>query len=113
MKQELKNPPRTFKVGVDQAIEIKDCGDIHLEPNEQISFVNDAGARYDFACKEWGYYATPSINHRLKSEGFKTALIKNEQNRLYLMVVHMDKLALFEDYCKTEKQELLEWLDER
>jgi hypothetical protein len=113
MKLDIKNPPRIFKVGVDQDIEIKDCGDILLEPNEQISFVNEGAARYDFACKEWGYYATPSINHRLRLEGYKTALVRNEQKRLYLMVVYTEKMHLFEEYCSLEKQEILQWLDEK
>ena len=64
-------------------------------------------------CKDWGFYSTPSINGRLKNEGFKTALVENQNGQIYVMSVDKDKLDLFEKYCKDENQTVLEWLDER
>ena len=45
MKLDLKEPPRKFKVGQNDQIEISDCGDIELKPNEQVTFVTDTGSR--------------------------------------------------------------------
>ena len=113
MKFNLKDEPRKFKVGLENQIEISDCGEIKLEPNEQVTFITDAGSRFDFAKKDWGFYATPSVNGRLKNEGFKTALVKNMKNQIYVMAVEKTKLTEFEVYCQEEKQKVLEWLDER
>ena len=52
-----------------------------------ISFCTDDGSEYDVVAKEWGFYATPSINARLIDQGFKTALVKNTKNRFYIMLV--------------------------
>ena len=76
MRFSPKKIPRKFIVGMDSNIEIKDFGDIYLDENEQITFITDQERRYDFTRKEWGFYATPSINGRLKNEGFVTALVK-------------------------------------
>ena len=113
MTFEPKDPARSFYVGKNSEIEIKDVGDVYLSPNEQLTFVTDpSGARYDFVRKDWGFYATPSINGRLKQEGFKTALVENLQGRIYLMVVELRHMALFDAYCRVEKQTVLRWLDE-
>lgn len=112
MKFKPNDPPRVFHVGEGGAIAISDMGDIVLAPNQQVTFVTEDGARYDFARKDWGYYATPSINGRLKKEGFKTALVRNQQGRIYLMAVEAVRMALFEEYCRVEKQTVLSWLDE-
>ena len=114
MKFEPKNPPRKFKVGKpENNIVVSDFGDLHLSYDEQITIVSDNGKRHDFACKDWGFYSTPSINGRLKNEGFKTALVENQKGQIYVMSVDKDKLDLFEKYCKDENQTVLEWLDER
>ncbi len=112
MKLELKDPPRIFDVGVDGGIKIKDMGDVHLAPNEQLTFVTDAGANFDFVRKNWGFYATPSINGRLVQEGFKTALVENEGGRIYVMVIEEIMMLHFEEYCRIEGQKILRWLNE-
>ena len=114
MKYFSKNPPRKFKVGKpENKIVISDFGDLVLEPNEQITLVSEHGKRHDFAAKDWGFYSTPSINGRLKDEGFKTALVENQKGQIYIMSVDKDKINLFEKYCLNEQQTVLEWLDER
>ena len=108
-----KDPPRSFTVGKNSEIEIKDVGDVHLSTNEQLTFVTEqSGARYDFVRKDWGFYATPSVNGRLKKEGFKTALVENLQGRIYIMVVEVRQMARFVTYCRVERQKVLRWLDE-
>ena len=64
--------PRPFVVGIKKKLTIKDMGTVYLAPNEQLTFITENKNRYDVGRKNWGFYATPSINSRLKKEGFKT-----------------------------------------
>ena len=111
MKFNEENPPREFKVGLDNQIVIKDCGTIHLTPDEQITFVTGDGKEYDVARKDWGFYATPSMNGRLKNFGFKTALVKNSNGMFYIMLVEKQKVEVFKRYLMNEKNSLVKWLD--
>ncbi len=113
MRFERTDPMRVFQVGLDQQISISDCGRVYLEPDEQVTFVTRAGKEHDFVAKNWGFYATPSINGRLADQGFKTALVKNSFGKYYIMVVDPDKMADFNAYLKIERHEIAEWLDER
>ena len=106
-----KKAVRKFNVGIKKNITIKDVGEINLLSNEQVTFITRDKKKYDFCRKDWGFYATPSINYRLKKEGFKTALVKNRQNRLYIMIVDKKFISKFKKYCKVEKQTVLFWLD--
>ena len=109
MKVLIKNTPREFEVS---NITLKDYGKIELQANEMISFKTLSGKEYDFVAKEWGFYATPSINSRLKNEGFKTALVVNENNQLYIMAVEKEKIEEFKKYLRDDNQKLICWLDE-
>lgn len=112
MKFNSKNPPRKFRVGHSKQFEILDCGSIELGPDEQVTFVTPSGKEYDVARKDWGFYATPSANGRLKDQGFKTALVKNPQGRVYIMLVEKEKLKEFHAYLDAEKNVVEKWLDE-
>ena len=105
--------PRIFEVGKNKKIKIKEVAFLYLKNNEQVTFKNENRKNYDFTKKSWGYYATPSINGRLKKEGFKTALVRNRFNKYYVMVVDNKKLKNFKNYCKTENQKIIEWIDEK
>ena len=113
MKVMQKKPPREYKVGVESQITIKDCGSILLKENEQITFLTSEGKEYDVAKKDWGFYATPSVNSRLKNQGFKTALVKNSKGQWFIMLVDKDKIGIFQDYLDEEKNVVVEWLDEK
>ena len=113
MKYDRKEPPRSFFVGAGGQIEIRDCGRVFLEPDEQVTFVGPSGKEHDFTAKTWGFYATPSVNGRLKGQGFKTALVRNSHDKFYIMVVDVDEVKAFEAYMAAEENEVLEWLDER
>jgi hypothetical protein len=106
------NPPRTFHVGINDNIEIKDCGKVSLAPDEMVSFIDKAGNEYDVGKKEWGFYATPSINGRLVRNGYKTALVANSLNLVFIMLVDISKMDLFQEYILREQQNLVCWLDE-
>lgn len=112
MRVDRKDPPRLFRVGTDARIAISDVADVHLEANEQVTFVTEAGSRYDCVRKDWGFYATPSINRRLRNEGFRTALVKNRQGLVFVMLVERGKHELFVRYCQQEEQTVVEWLGE-
>tara|TARA_B100002019_G_C21102535_1_gene514287 strand:- start:362 stop:724 length:363 start_codon:yes stop_codon:yes gene_type:complete len=112
MNIEHKVPERIFKVGADKQIKISHVADIQLEDNEQITLIGDSGTEFDVVKKNWGYYATPSINKRLKSFGFKTALIQNKNGHIYIFLVEPGKLDDFNKYCSDEDQTVLAWLDQ-
>ena len=107
MKIKKKKKPRKFKVNVGKKnIELKDTAEIHLKKNEQITF-KYLNTEYDVAKKDWGYYATPSINDRLKKFGFRTFLIKNKKSKIYIFLVHRNKMKSFRKYCKEDNQKIL------
>ena len=113
MEIQIKDPPRKYRCGPQNQVEISDCGEVYPEPNEQLTFFTKSGKEYDVAAKDWGFYATPSINSRLIKEGFRTAIVKNSQDRYYIMIVERDKMEEFQAYLDKYKQEVMEWLDER
>lgn len=109
MKIDLKKTPREFTF---KDITIKDFGKIYLGDNEQISFVNKSGKEVDFASKSWGFYICPSVNGRLKNEGFKTALTCSKEKRLYVLVVDILKIDDFKKYLSNQGGSFICWLDE-
>ena len=110
MNVDLRDKPREFSV---KKFTIKDYGKVHLGDDEMVSFVTKSGKEFDFVAKSWGFYATPSVNSRLKNEGFKTALVVNENNQLYIMAVEKEKIEEFLAYTKDgQNNTVLCWLDE-
>ena len=106
----LKRKNRSFIVGEKENIlKIRHVGNVNLKNNEQLTFVFK-NSRYDFVKKNWGFYATPSINGRLKKEGFISALVKNKKKMIYLMVIHKSKKSEFNKYCKLHDQKVVKWL---
>lgn len=106
-----KQPPRAFEVGSGMKVRLKDCGDVKLEPNEQLTFTTEHGAEYDVARKEWGFYATPSLNGRLISFGLRTVLVKNSLNKFYILLVEKGSEHAFYKYLNLEELEIVSWLD--
>ncbi|MGD1906281.1 MAG: hypothetical protein ACFB0C_09845 [Leptolyngbyaceae cyanobacterium] len=112
MKFEPKDPPRRFTVGNSVQFEIKDCGDLYLEPDEQVTFMTASGAEYDVAAKDWGFYATPSLNGRLQQFGLRGVLIRNRgTGRYFVLLVEVGKEPLFDAYCEQENLAVIAWLD--
>ena len=69
MKIKINKKVRKFKVGLSKII-LKDLGKIYLNKNEQVTFVRKK-SEFDIVKKNWGYYATPSVNKRLKKFKFE------------------------------------------
>ena len=106
-------PPREFKFSDSSSVVIKHSADVKLDTDEQVTFVDDNLKEYDVVKKDWGYYATPSVNSRLKKFGFKTALTRNPSKNYYIMLVEDTKIEKFKNYLREENMLLVEWLDER
>src|SRR3990167_1571609 len=111
MKFNEKNPPREFEVGYDRKGLIKDCGTLQLSPNEQITFVTELGSEYDVTRKNWGFYATPSLNGRLANFKLRAVLVKNRLNRFFVMLVENGKEKLFQEYVDGEPLTIICWMD--
>jgi len=110
VRTEFQDRPRVFSV---KGFEIKDWGKVRLDPGEMVSFVTASGKECDFTAKDWGFYLGPSLNSRLKKEGFKTALTLNENGQLYVLAVDPEKMDLFKKYLTTNQDiKVLTWLDE-
>ena len=114
MKIKAVRPPRQFIVGQRSSITLRHCADVELEADEQVTFRTESGGEYDVVRKSWGFYATPSVNARLRSRGFKTALVRNRQTgRHFVLLVEDAKRSEFDVYLKAEELQVVEWLDER
>ncbi len=112
MKFEPKDPPRKFEVGNSVRFDMSDCGSMSLEPDEQITFVTEAGGEFDVARKDWGFYATPSLNGRLSQFDLRAVLIRNSlTNRYYLLLVERGREQAFLNYLEQESCEVVTWLD--
>ncbi|WP_119168009.1 hypothetical protein [Algihabitans albus] len=112
MKFAPKDPPRRFTVGNAALFEMKDCGELALESDEQVTFTTPGGGEYDVARKDWGFYATPSLNGRLPQFGLRGVLIRNRlTGRYFLLLVEQGREESFEAYCEQESLERVSWLD--
>jgi len=105
MKLIKKKTIRKFSVGKRNLV-LKDCGQIYLNDNEQVTFVKKK-SEFDIVKKNWGYYATPSINKRLKNFNFRTYITKNSNNYINVMIVHKEKIKYFKKYLKVESMIIL------
>ncbi len=110
MKVELVSPPRPFTV---KGVTMLHSADIKLTADEVVTFKTPSGAEYDVTAKDWGFYATPSTNGRLRDYGFRTAVARSEATgRIYILLVEKDKLPSFETYCEEQHLVIDAWLDE-
>src|SRR5262245_53718825 len=111
MEFKKKSPPRAYEVGFDNKSTILDCGTMHLLPDEQITFVTESGKEYDVTRKEWGFYATPSLNRRLTSFDLRPVLVKNRLDRFSVLLVERAKEESFSQYVSSEPLTIVAWLD--
>lgn len=112
MKFDVKDPPRAYTVGNTVKFDMHDCGTVALAPDEQVTFVTESGAEYDVARKDWGFYATPSLNGRLQGFGLRTVLIRNTlTNRYFILLVETGKEDSFHAYLEQESCLIVSWLD--
>ena len=108
----VKKKLRKFKPSKYSDIVLKDCGKIILNDNEQVTFSDKYNKKndYDVTKKNWGYYATPSINGRLKKNNFISYIVLNKSTNLFfIMIVHKNKKNLFLKYLKKENLKIVTW----
>lgn len=105
-----KRPPRSFKVGKSN-IKLNHVADIALENNEFVTFIFDEGLEYDVTKKDWGFYATPSIESRLKNNKLRVAVMENKcTKKRYIVLVQEACMDQFSIYMKLESLEIACWL---
>jgi|KBSSwiStaDraftv2_1062776.scaffolds.fasta_scaffold907592_2 hypothetical protein len=107
------DPPRRFEVsGRGVKLILSDCAHIALAPDEQVTFTTESGGEYDVVRKDWGFYATPSTNGRLKSFGLRAALVVSGYGKLFVVLVEAGREDAFLAYVTADQQRLLCWLDD-
>jgi len=105
----IKKKNRKFKVGFNNII-LKEVAKIRLNKNELVTFVNRK-SEYDVVKTPWGYYATPSINSRLKKFNIKTCIMRSKITKnIFITLIEKNKTKEFKKYLKDEKCELIKWL---
>lgn len=109
MKIEEVIPSRRFHVS---SGEIRHCANIHLDPDEQVTFITYSGREYDVIKKSWGFFATPSINNRLRKFGFKTVLITDSSGKMFICLVEEGKEEEFFRYLEKDQGRIMYWLSE-
>lgn len=105
MKLDVFESPRRFFVDKTKQIEIEHVADCVLEPNQMLTFIGPNNQQHDVVAKDWGFYATSSINHRLANNGFETFLTRSKDGKLYLVLVYLEKRKEFEKYCAEQNLE--------
>jgi SAM-dependent methyltransferase len=112
MRIDTLDPPREFTVGSDGAIRLRHVANIELGPDEQVTFVTESRTEYDVVRKDWGYYATPSLNARLRDHGLRGALVRGEVSaRLHLLLVERGHEEAFLEYLRNDHMKVAAWLD--
>jgi hypothetical protein len=114
MKFQANDPPRAFRVGKAGGIALKDCGSVHLAPDEQVTFRTDGETptAFDVTRKDFGYYASNSLNGTLPRQGLRPALCVNvEFGLLYMLFVETGKENAYHAYLDAEGMKHLKWLD--
>ena len=108
MKIITNDPPRTYTVS---NIRMSDCAHIIPEPDDLVTFYTDSEAEYDVARKDWGFYATPSLNGRLKNFGLRGVLVKGPTGKFFVWLVEQGKEDAFMRYLENEQHRIITWLD--
>ena len=111
MKVKPIEPRRAFKVGhPGQEIELYHVMDLELGVDEQVTLTTSDGKELDVCRKSWGYYATPSLNGRLASFGYRSCLV-NSGDKRYVQVVESERMDEYLAYVVEQGMEIVAWLD--
>ena len=113
MKIQKRN--RKFLVGKNKNISLVDKGSIFLKNNENISIQFNSKMNFDIVKKNWGFYALPSINKRLKKFKLNAVIVESKNfKNFFILLVAKDKkkISAFKDYCKKENLKIIIWLND-
>ncbi|MFZ4826976.1 MAG: hypothetical protein ACOYLB_06450 [Phototrophicaceae bacterium] len=113
MKIELSNPPRIFHIPLPngERITLSDCAHITLGVDEQITLFTDNGNEYDITRKDWGYYATPSLNRRLAHFHLRAVLVRGLNDTFFINLVEQGHEENFQQYLDHHNIRVVAWLD--
>jgi hypothetical protein len=109
-------PPRAFGVG-NRGGTLEHVADVELGDDEVVTFRTASETEFDVTRKSWGYYATPSLNGRLREHGLRAALAvgvprsDGEPERMYLLLVEAGREDDFQTYIDAEHMRVVGWLD--
>jgi hypothetical protein len=109
-------PPRSFGVGK-RGGTLHHVADVELGDDEVVTFRTGSETEFDVTRKSWGYYATPSLNGRLREHGLRAALAvgvprtDGEPERMYLLLVEAGREDDFQTYIDAEHMRVVGWLD--
>lgn len=92
-------------------VELRHVADIALEADEQVTFTTPDGGELDVVRKDWGFYATSSLNRRLPAHGLRPVLVEGGDGRRWLLLVQRGHETAFETYRAEQKLEVVTWLD--
>ena len=70
---------------------------------------------FDIVRKNWGFYALPSINKRLKKFKLNAVIVESKNFKtFFILLVAKDKkkISAFKDYCKKENLKIIIWLND-
>lgn len=111
MNFKIIKPVRKFGVGVKEPpIELAHVMDLMLEADEQVTLVAEGGKEVDICKKDWGYYATPSLNSRLKRFGYRCCLV-DSAGKKFVHIVDKNKMLSYQNYLDEQKMTIVAWLD--
>ena len=116
MKLDLIEPPRSFEVGR-RGGRITHVANLELGPDEQVTLTTPSGTELDVVRKDWGYYATPSLNGRLPEHGLHAALVVGvprdgeSEPRAYLLLKEEGRDEEWDAYLAAEEMRVVAWLD--
>jgi hypothetical protein len=117
MRIDPVEPPREFEV-TKRGDKLTHVADVTLADDELVTFLTDSGSEYDVVRKAWGYYATPSLNGRLREQGLRAALCAGQpretgqSQRMYLLLVQTGCEDRFQAYAEAEGMRVVAWLDD-
>ena len=104
-------PARRFWIGRRAPIECAHVADIELDNNQLVTFRAGCGVEHDVCRTSFGFYATQSMNGRLPAHNLRPALVRNEMERYYVLLVEAGKEDVFNAYLDGGDDELVAWLD--
>jgi hypothetical protein len=103
---------RSFTVGAGD-ITLRHAGDLWLEPDELVTVRTEAGGELDVTRKSWGFYATPSLNRRLREHGLRATLATGVDGAtLFVLLVEDGREEEFLAYVAAQRMRVVCWLDD-
>ena len=76
-----------------------------------MTFRAPGGVEHDVSRTSAGFYATQSMNDRLPGHNLRPALVRNEMDRFYVLLVETAKEDVFAAFLDASDDELVAWLD--